>query len=290
MSSRFLLVNATRESLKKALLQNVTTPACLHFSLQENNQQCDRSCTTPINCCITSNPCQNGATCFPRDNGQKRRRFDCKCPDGYTGNRCSHRIKSCRGYKFGTRVAGKYTLVRVDKTPYEVFCDFEINSSMSWTLIQSHQRDQKMIALSFNATNQNNISWNDYRLSKTRMRSIQMHSTKWRVTCQYQEQGNCSDVVRGFNDKMDILKDTYGCSVVEYICVRNNSCSNCTVFFWQDRDHPLHFYSNENLCEFHVHDNNQTCGDYFGLYYCIDTAHYCSASPTSTIQIWFGGD
>ena len=288
-------MNATRESLKKALLQNVTTPACLHFSLQENNQQCDRSCTTPINCCITSNPCQNGATCFPRDNGQKRRRFDCKCPDGYTGNRCSHRIKSCRGYKFGTRVAGKYTLVRVDKTPYEVFCDFEINSSMTWTLIQSYQRDQKMIALSFNATNQNNISWNDYRLSKTRMRSIQMHSTKWRVTCQYQEQGNCSDVVRGFNDKMDILKDTYGCSVVEYISVRNHSCSNCTVFFWQDRDYPLHFYSEEkapiNSCEFHVHDENQTCADYFGSYsyYCIDTAQCCSASPTSTTQIWFGG-
>ena len=274
------------------------------FFMQENNQQCDEGCTTPINCCITSNPCHNGGTCLPRDNyGQKARRFNCKCPDGYTGYRCQRPIRSCRGYSDGNRVAGKYKVLDVNMMSYEVFCDFDDNSAMTWTLVQSNQRKQTVPALSYdNPFNQDNVfSWNGYRLFKARMESIQKDSTMWRATCQYQEQG-CSDLVRGFNDKMDILRNMDGCFEVEYITVRGHSCTNCTVYFRQTDTCTFHFHFfkiSDRNCEFKQQlklDNYQTLtADYFGCYYLSDslnyedTIHCCSQSPTATTQIWFGG-
>ena len=216
--------------------------------MQENNQQCDGGCNAPINCCMTSNPCYNGGTCLPRDDGQKGRRFDCKCPDGYTGYRCQHPIRSCQGYRDGNRVAGKYKVFDGNMMSYEVHCDFDHNSTMTWTLVQSNQREQKVQALSYdNPINQDNFSWNGYRLSKARMELIQKDSTMWRATCQYQEQ-SCSDLVRGFNDKMDILRDMDGtsCFEVEYINIRGHSCTNCTVYFVQTHVH-VPFSLEQNL-------------------------------------------
>ena len=264
--------------------------------MQENNQQCDRSCTTQVNCCITSNPCYNGGTCFPRDNyGQKVRRFYCKCPVGYTGYRCQQPIRSCRGYSDGNRVAGKYTVIGVDKMSYEVFCDFDDNSTMTWTLVQSNQRDHKVKALRYDKPfNQNNISWNGYRLSNPRMKSIQKDSTMWRATCQYQEQ-SCSDLVRWFNYKMDILTKMDGCFEVEYIYVHGHSCFNCTVYFQQSDHCTFHFstlwlkyckFNQQMQLQYHRH-----FAEYFGgCYYFNDTTHCCSQSPTATTQIWFGGN
>ena len=238
------------------------------FLVQENNQQCDRSCTTPINCCMTSNPCYNGGTCLPRDNGQKGRRFDCKCPDGYTKSRCQQPIRSCRGYSDGNRAAGKYSVIGVDKMSYEVFCDFDNSSTMTWTLVQSNQRDHKVEALSNDKPfNQDNISWNGYRLSNPRMKSIKDDSTMWRATCQYHEQG-FSDLVRGFNDKMDILTKMDGCFEVEYINVHGYSCSNCTVYFQQSDNCTFHFSTlGIKHCKFYQQLQLQyhcKVADYFG--------------------------
>ena len=263
--------------------------------MQENNQQCDGGCNTPINCCMTSNPCYNGGTCLPRDNGQKGRRFDCKCPDGYTKSRCQQPIRSCRGYSDGNRAAGKYSVIGVDKMSYEVFCDFDNSSTMTWTLVQSNQRDHKVEALSNDKPfNQDNISWNGYRLSNPRMKSIQEDSTMWRATCQYQEQ-SCSDLVRWFNYKMDILTKMDGCFEVEYIYVHGHSCFNCTVYFQQSDHCTFHFstlwlkhckFNQQMQLQYHRH-----FAEYFGgCYYFNDTTHCCSQSPTATTQIWFGGN
>ena len=282
----------------------ITAPkfTTVSFLMQENNQQCDGGCTTPINCCITSNPCYNGGTCLPRDNGQKRRRFYCKCPDGYTGYRCQQPIRSCQGYRDGNRVAGKYKVFDVNMMSYEVHCDFDDNSAMTWTLVQSNQRKEKVKALSYDEPlNQDNFSWNGYRLSKARMESIQKDSTMWRATCQYQAEQGCSDLVRGFNDKMDILKNMDGCSEVEYINVRGHSCVNCTVFFRQTNTCTFHFHLSKTLgsnCEFNqqLMEQYKRDLDYFGCYSKEDapgnhqdTAHCCSKSSTATTQIWFGG-
>ena len=265
------------------------------FFTQENNQQCHEGCNTPTNCCMISNTCYNGGTCLPRDNyGQKARRFDCKCPVGYKKSRCQQPIRSCRGYSDGNRVAGKYTVIGVDKMSYEVFCDFDDSSTMTWTLVQSNQRDHKVEALSYDKPfNQDNISWNGYRLSNPRMKSIQEDSTMWRATCQYQEQ-SCSDLVRGFNDKMDILTNMDGCFEVEYIYVRGHSCSNCTVYFQQSDSCTFHFSTlGLKQCKFNQQmklQHYRPFTDYFGgCYYLKDTTHCCSQSPTATTQIWFGG-
>ena len=248
---------------------------------------------------MTSNPCYNGGTCLPRDNEQNRRRFDCKCQDGYTGYRCQKPIRSCRGYSDGNRVAGKYKIFDINMMRYEVFCDFE-NSTMTWTLVQSNQRDQKMKALSYdNPLNQNNFSWNAYRLSKTKMESIHEDSTMWRATCQYQEQ-SCSDLVRGFNDKMDILRNTNSCVQVEYINIRGHSCTNCTVYFLQSDRCRFHFHLSTNWgsdCKSHpLWEQYRTDLDYFDCYHRKyiygdqqDKAHCCSKSSATTTQIWFGG-
>ena len=248
---------------------------------------------------MTSNPCYNGGTCLPRDNGQNRRRFDCKCQDGYTGYRCQKPIRSCRGYSDENRVAGKYKIFDINMMRYEVFCDFE-NSTMTWTLVQSNQRDQKMKALSYDKPlNENNFSWNGYRLSKTKMKSIQKDSTMWRATCQYQEQ-SCSDLVRGFNDKMDILTKMDGCFKVEYINVRGYSCTNCTVYFLQTDRCTFHFHLSTTWgsdCKFRPQlEQYRTDLDYFDCYHRKyiygdqqDKAHCCSKSSATTTQIWFGG-
>ena len=270
--------------------------------MQEDNQQCDGGCITPINCCMTSNPCYNGGTCLPRDNGQNRGRFDCKCPDGYTGYRCGVPIRSCRGYSDGNRVAGKYKVFDMNMMSYEVFCDFDNNSNMTWTLVQSNQRDKKVKVLGYdNPLNQDNFSWNaGYRLSKARMESIKKDSTMWRATCQYQERG-CSDLVRGFNDKMDILRNMNGtsCFEVEYISIRGHSCINCTVYFVQTHTCTFHFHWSKiwgSDCNFRPQlEHHRTDLDYFGCYHKKDrrnqqdTAHCCSKSSRATTQIWFGG-
>ena len=247
-----------------------------------------------VNCCIKSNPCLNGGTCLPPDSTQSRRRFSCKCPDGYAGDHCQQPIMSCRGYSKGTRVTGKYMVFDVTMKLFKVFCDFDSNSSTTWTLIQSYQRHVDVKGLFDDMPlNQENPSWNKYRLTKSRMGSIQNDSTKWRITCQYQKhmQLGSSEYVRGENEKMDILIRNSGCFTVEYINVRGYSCSNCTAFFWQSNIYPLHFYSftrNETNCDFRP-PVGYNCADYFGAYDCLDRKHSCSESSKATTQIWFGG-
>ena len=266
---------------------------------------------------MTSNPCLNGGICLSPSPGN-RKRFACKCSDGYegercqvmkcspgyTGEHCEQPIKSCRGYSNGSRVPGNYTVINSDLGPFQVFCDFDSDSPMTWTLILSYKlenrEDFRTPLFTDSPINQNEPSWSRYRLSKSEMESIQEDSTQWRITCRYETDGVVyTDYVRALNNEANILH-TYdistSCVKVEYINVRDQSCTQCTVMFWQTNNYGIfHFdsyYENFYSCSFKTSgylECNRDGEDNFGWYYCNNYRHRCSSSDEATTQTWFGG-
>lgn len=250
---------------------------------------------------MTSNPCQNGGTCEPAPSSNNRTRFRCKCLSGYTGKLCQRPVYSCRDYVNETRKPRAYQVLDSEGKPFHVYCDFDMNST--WTLIQSYRlRERKKFNISLvinHPINQENPSWNSYRLSLSRMQSIRNHTSKWRITCQYESDGVVyTDYVRAAHDKIDILTyDNRKCKEVEYINVRGSNCSMCTTWLIQSKtkNETLHtdsYYYTDKKCDF-TPSKSMHCGgtgeDNFGLYICINQGHRCSANETSTTQTWFGG-
>ena len=258
-----------------------------------------------VNCCLTSKPCENGGTCLPPRNNTER--FHCACIRGYTGNLCEQRITSCRGYANGTRVPGKYTIFDASGVPYIVYCDFDTKSSMTWTVIQSYSRKHSATfkkRYSFNRPiSESNFSWDFYRLSTSKIQSIQTDSTEWRFTCDFQnnEKVDYTDYLRGLKSNVDILTfeaSSGTCQNVEYINVRGHNCSKCTARLYQADWLPLHFDSlrSLSLCDFKAYDETQcpygegfSGEDNFGMYECININHRCSTTENSKTQTWLGG-
>ena len=153
------------------------------------------------------NPCQNGGShkpLFPTD--FKTLRFKCNCPSGYAGNVCQHIVKSCRGYSSGSRIPGIFKIFDDDMSLFDVFCDFDLNTTNAWTLVQSYNLQQKISfrRLSFivdNSVNAISPRWDAYRLPKLRMKSIQDDSSQFCMTCNYDTDG----VV--YRDNFQIAKD-----------------------------------------------------------------------------------
>ena len=84
------------------------------------------------------NPCENGGShkpLFPTDYTTPR--FKCSCPLRYAGNLCQHRVKSCRGFNNGSRIPGIYKIFDDSMNLFEVFCDFDSNSTNAWTLVST---------------------------------------------------------------------------------------------------------------------------------------------------------
>ena len=228
------------------------------------------------------------------------------CPNGYTGEQCEHSIRSCRGYSNGSRISGKYTVLDGNNNSFVVFCDFDKNSTMTWTLIQSYSIDnnnlfKKLPLFVDSQQDQNNPSWLQYRLSKSRMESIKQDSTKWRITCGYQNDGVVyTDYLRASNSVINILTfwNNEKCFKVEYINVRGSNCNNCTALMVQKDDIMLHFRPNKNTvmnCDFKsvspyrcAETSEAKNEQNFGSYRCISREHRCSSSGNATTQTWFG--
>ena len=210
---------------------------------------------------------------------------------------CQQPIRSCRGYINGTRIPGKYTIVDDTMAPFEVFCDFDQNTTMAWTLIQSYRLQYKRTFTTafWNdvPVNESSSNWDFYRVSKSRMLSIQQDSSKWRVTCQYDTDGVVyTDYVQVDNNKVDIFADLNGvCKEVEFIDIRGNKCliSPCTAQFFQTNvNHALHIDASRPTCGLYLADAKSS-EDSFGQYDTVNSEHRCSSSSISTTQTWFGG-
>ena len=288
--------HAEKQEQKKAL-QKV-----YFFSvLQLLKNEC-QSCKTGINCCLTSQPCLNNGICILLPN--KNTRFTCQCLDGYTGHRCTKKAKSCRAFHRGNHEAGKFKIFDNNDNIYTVYCSFDAN--MTWTLVQSYKyshKDEHNLPIYKNEPiHQNTFSWDNYRLSRARMKTIHEDSNrKWRFTCNFDTDGAVyTDYVRANHEHIPMLSftsksDDGACKTVEFINIRGTECNNCTALVAHKDNWPLHidsYYTNKRCSN--NFSGSESCNrkgeDNFGFYHCRNQQHRCSATEESTTQLWFGGE
>ncbi|CAB4033556.1 Versican core [Paramuricea clavata] len=277
---------------------------CSYYDMVPNSVGLTNSASCTPGC--RKNPCPNGTSYVTlTSTDYTTPRYKCLCSPGYAGNLCQYIVRSCRGYTNGNRVPGKYKVFDDNMNLFEVFCDFDLNSTMTWTLVQSYEQRVKLkfkfepYSVDF-PINQDSPRSDSYRLSKSRMQSIQDDSSKFRITCKYDTDGLVyRDYLQATKKKIDILTDILSdthCPLVELIDVRGQSCSNCTAFLVQ-KNYILHsdsFNAANKGCQFRPTGVKRCTDPYtednFGYYGCINTAHRCSSSETATTQTWLGSN
>lgn len=147
--------------------------------------------------------------------------------------------------------------------------------------------------------NEMNPSWEDYRLSLSKMIYLKENgNSQWRLTCNFEKDGLVmTDLLIATHENVPILRATYrkNCATVSYVDIRGKNCTNCRISFWQAREIILHVDSTFNRfdCDQIRFDGDKPCGkageDDFGYYYCANHLHRCSSSQDATTQLWFGG-
>ena len=134
-------------------------------------------------CCSTSQICFNGGKCQAKCL-QSGKRFKCACPDGFTGNRCEIKPRSCAPYIYSSNHTDGLRLIYApDNTTYLVFCHFDVNtySIRSDTLVMSYANSNKELfekeSLIKDFTRyQDEPNWLIYRLSLERMKALRDES------------------------------------------------------------------------------------------------------------------
>ncbi|KAL9967567.1 hypothetical protein ACROYT_G025822 [Oculina patagonica] len=267
----------------------------------DKNGVAHQTCSGPAchSKCCDSVPCQNGGTC--RDVCDvNNRRFNCACLPGFSGHRCQFPLRSCKDVMATNRVQINrvYNILDQHNKSFPVYCDFDSEPSAAWTLIQSHSLQNndafksKVFYLHDMPINQEMPEWNSYRLSMSRMQSIQDASTHWRATCNFPTDGvDYRDYWRVSLDMLDLLvePDASGpCLLAEFVNVRGDECVNCTVLKAYNEYFTLHmdsYYGPQNGCDF---GGGIIDEDNFGFYTTANPAFRCTSSMSSTTQFWLG--
>ena len=197
-------------------------------------------------------------------------------------------------------VSGVYNISNEHNESFPVYCGFGPEPGAAWTLIQSHSLNNnydfqyKAFYLHDMPRNQDVPEWNNYRLSKSRMKSIQDVSTHWRATCNFPTNGiDYRDYIRVSLKNLNLLEEPSErrdfCLLTEFVNVRNRSCSDCTVLIGYSSVYSLHmdsYFGPREGCDFPsegVYDE-----DNFGFYAIQNSAFRCTSSPSSTTQYWLG--
>ena len=181
---------------------------------------------------------------------------------------------------------------------FPAYCDFKSEPGTAWTLVMSWANKHRLLPalrdkpFKNNApVNENAHNWNLYRLSLTRMRSLQSHSTHWRATCSFPTHGvDFTDYIRGKFKDFNIV-DFIGsaqCKKVEYVNIRGHIGIHLTARFWQQNGAMLHIDSSDSGCNFDPRSGSVSSEDNFGFYGAINPKFRCTEGDLSTTQWWFG--
>ena len=234
------------------------------------------------------------------------RRLQCTCPPGYTGHRCKVVLppRSCKDVMIFKQVKtnGIYNITDQQNISFAIYCDFDSEPGVAWTLIQSHSfrnNDAFKSKAFFHydmAINQDAPEWNSYGLSMSRMKPIRNVSTHWRATCNFLTDGvDYRDYIRTSFDKNDLF-DVPGpdrCAWYELVDIGGNRWVDCTSYSPYSDQYGYHidsWHSTDLGCDFDGKPNGGVeSEDNFGEYGTINPSFRCSALMASTIQDWIGG-
>ena len=265
-------------------------------------------------CCQQSGLCSNYKICKPNKSLQQPwKRFTCECKDGYGGDKCDQPIRSCRGYaNVLPQKSGKYKLLDLHDSVYEVYCHFDKDGS--WTLVQSFSYTNGSLATKFNQfrkplsqdapVGESNPVWSGYRLSRSRMYSIKKDALLLRFTCDY----NMKTLTVENSDYLqmrleDIRKDVLvlrgysSTTPIQRGKVGGMKLNACSLYLYQHHSTPLYVTGYLYTCgitpaSIASHCYTKSYYSLFGNYdvakACFETTHRCIVSSTSTTQLWFG--
>ena len=198
-------------------------------------------------------------------------------------------------------IKGIYEIVGNSNNSFPVYCNFGSEPGMAWTLIQSHSlgNNGAFVGKPFYQhdmpINQDTLDWSSYRLSMSRIKSIQKVSTHWRATCNFITDGvDYRDYWRVSLTNLDLLVKPPTpdfCLFSEFVNVRGNECTNCTVLSAYSNVWTLHmdsWFGSSKGCEFNGLSGAVYNEDNFGNYEATNPAFRCTSSQSSTSQIWLG--
>ena len=175
----------------------------------------------------------------------------CPKPKDYLQDNKKFHPTSCLDYLLKDASAcGMNRLYDTSGNSFPAYCDFKSEPGFAWTLVMSWANKYRALSTFQSNTfkkntpvNVNSLIWNMYRLSLTRMRSLQAHSTHWRATCSYPTHGvDFTDYVRGnFKDLniVEYLNDGKPCKKVELLNIRGHMGIYLTAPFWQSTSYPF---------------------------------------------------
>ena len=231
-----------------------------------------------------------------------KRRYNCICPEGFSGHRCQFKVRSCREILLGDKVKtnGLYRIFDGEDGLFWAYCDFDSEPNFAWTLIMSYSfrtRDifkGKPFYLYDMEFSQDSHQWDGYRLSLPRMQSIRNSSTHWRATCNFATRVTMDhrDYIRTSFVNTDFLvtPDADRCIRYELVDIRGISCRNCTVYSPYSPEFDYHIDSWwGNFCDFTARPGGIEDEDNFGYYGTWNNAFGCSSTEFSTTEYWIGG-